>query len=573
MPVKRLFYSTDVEDPQGLAVLRRGTSNTRFAHGVANGVDPNILFRECQQFVSKVPMPGNLIKLSGKRSLLKGEYNSGQRSVLVKLHNKRKISEIYVMDRSLRIDLLGYNSVTNALRSLGRRKDRYSLTCLQDFSQANTVSIKDDFMKLYFAAGAYGRLKVVKKYSFNNKGGLKSEEQCVVKIESLEDFYRTVVDYGPLHGGAKLQKGGYQLFRKLWPGSRLKDLENELRVGQLLYPSLDGGKIGNKFYVLQKQGISYKNDYFKSFGDQCKIQQTLADLLIVRELYRLEQKGYLHNDFKEANVIFFLDEDKNIKELRLIDFGMASRINDKCSFSFKDLSGFYYFAPELRRESFSKEEEGGSWTKRTQMYQVLHEAGIDITKYPELAYRYSRWRYPDGERPNLESLYDYLRKSLKGCCFTKDGCFDEITERFNLPRKITSVDIGREAKAGATRREIEAAAEREAAAAAGENLNIVQGTKVFKRGERLKIILNTLIDNIDRGSNLQHDVMVAQQFIKQLESNHSGLMTNTYNPFKFCVRKCTSFWKESSRQSALTTLKAKININAQQEGNFRELTQ
>jgi serine/threonine protein kinase len=621
MSGSRQDYVEGVSDLFHLTSFIIGTSNT-YASGVAEDVNPELLFKACQELIYRDPrkiLANKLFKISGKSFLPDNECNPGQRSVLVKFDKERKISEIYVMDRSLRIDLFDYDSVTGALGDLGYFQDYDRLDVLQHFSQANTVSVKYDAMRLYFAAGTYGRLKVAKKYSFNNKGGLKSEEQSVVKIESLENSYRTVVDYGRGAKTAKLNielyeerlrkdvgdfaenrrllaewkdewtasQGDRELVGKLRPGSRHEDLENELRVGKLLYSSLDGGRIGNKFYVLQKQGISYKNDYFKSLGDQGKIQQTLADLLIVRELYRLERKGYLHNDFKEANVIFFLDEDKNIKGLRLIDFGMASKIGGKCPYRYTELAGYDYFAPELRR-NVSSGEERHSWTERTQMYQVLHEVGIDITKYPELAKKYSRWEAWDGDRPCLEQLYEYLRISLKKC--STGGYFEEITERFDLPDEITSVDLGREAKAGATRVESEAAAtaitsfakrfvspkvkaKREAAAAAGENLNIVQGASVFERGKCLKIILNTLIANINSGPNLQHNVMVAQQFIKELESNNLELMTNTCNPFKFCVRKCTSFWKESSRQSALTILKGTINGNTPQEGNSRELTQ
>ena len=67
----------------------------------------------------------------------------------------------------------------------------------------------------------------------------------------------------------------------------------------------------------------------------------------------MHSKGIIHRDLKPENIM--LEEDKNYKNCKLIDFGLSTKIKDQPE---TELMGtIYYIAPEVLKGSYNEKAD------------------------------------------------------------------------------------------------------------------------------------------------------------------------------------------------------------------------
>lgn len=74
---------------------------------------------------------------------------------------------------------------------------------------------------------------------------------------------------------------------------------------------------------LDRYDMTY-GEYYDKFGEIPQYIEYQIDNLI----YKLHNMRFIHGDLHDNNVVFKLDEDNNIIEVKLIDFGYIRRIDE-----------------------------------------------------------------------------------------------------------------------------------------------------------------------------------------------------------------------------------------------------
>ncbi|GAW82986.1 calcium-dependent protein kinase [Plasmodium gonderi] len=167
----------------------------------------------------------------------------------------------------------------------------------------------------------------------------------------------------------------------------------------------------NKFYIILEK-CDGGELFYKVIKNKCLLESESA--YIVRQiccaLEYLHSKNIIHRDIKAENFLF---KNKNTKSIKLIDFGMAKKMN--CEYLTELCGSPHYISPELIRKKYTISSD--IWALGVMVFFML------TGKYPfegkntpkvvdEILNKNINWKGKEFSSLSVEAL-DFLKKLLE----------------------------------------------------------------------------------------------------------------------------------------------------------------
>ncbi|SOV18981.1 calcium-dependent protein kinase, putative [Plasmodium sp. gorilla clade G2] len=167
----------------------------------------------------------------------------------------------------------------------------------------------------------------------------------------------------------------------------------------------------NKFYIVLEK-CEGGELFYKVVKNKCLMESESA--LIVRQiccaLQYLHSNNIIHRDIKAENFLF---KNKNTKNIKLIDFGMAKRVN--CEYLTELCGSPHYISPELIRKKYTMSSD--IWALGVMVFFML------TGKYPfegkntpkvvdEILNKNINWKGKEFSSLSIEAV-DFLKRLLE----------------------------------------------------------------------------------------------------------------------------------------------------------------
>ncbi|CRH03907.1 calcium-dependent protein kinase, putative [Plasmodium relictum] len=167
----------------------------------------------------------------------------------------------------------------------------------------------------------------------------------------------------------------------------------------------------NKFYIVLEK-CEGGELFYKIVKNKCLMENESA--LIVRQiccaLEYLHSNNIIHRDIKAENFLF---KNKNTKNIKLIDFGMAKKVN--CEYLTELCGSPHYISPELIRKKYTMSSD--IWALGVMVFFML------TGKYPfegkntpkvvdEILNKNINWKSKEFSSLSIEAV-DFLKKLLE----------------------------------------------------------------------------------------------------------------------------------------------------------------
>ena len=217
-------------------------------------------------------------------------------------------------------------------------------------------------------------------------------------------------------------------------------VQQEAILDELVYPgTVEYGFRTKKnemlaIYSITDLGIDYKKAKVEYRYQPEKL--LLIKLLAVKELARLHNLGYHHNDLKAANILVIKDSNGEPSEVRLMDFGLTQKAGEVCQHPVDTLQNCRHYPPELRDVNI--DENVRTTTVKGEMYMLGNKQyGLDI---PACNHR-DPDRRPTPEQACIAMCRDLVRTVRGRALFLLHNSKAKPPEAYTPLRRIDTLEF------------------------------------------------------------------------------------------------------------------------------------